>query len=400
MLHSGGPSHSYVLHANTNIFVGLSSLTFSIWFVRSFPIFAPMCRYYSATIIKMAGVEKDTVAIWLAAAVAFGNFIFTVVGVYLVERSGRRKLLLGSLAGVIFALLFLSGGFLVVRLQTPAVVYDDALAANSTCGAYSDCHRCTLNAHCGFCYIKDGSYRALNGSCQAAMASEKGAAAGEKSVWWNSSYSDYDPDVKCVPAFAENNPEVFSSNGTLEATWVFDYCPARYAYITIVGLVVYIMMFAPGMGPMPWTINAELYPSWARSTANAVATAVNWICNLIISMTFLTVSNSQHVGRVGAFAIYAVIALVCWVLLYRALPETKNKSLEEAEKLFEQPWCGGQCCGGNEKESWHFTHTHTHTHTHAKNVIFSDESIKSSNFYLAVLQLALENFLDFFFLPL
>ena len=56
-------------------------------------------RYYSATIIKMSGVRDESDAIWLAAGTAFINFIFTVVAVFLVERLGRRKLIIGSLAG-------------------------------------------------------------------------------------------------------------------------------------------------------------------------------------------------------------------------------------------------------------------------------------------------------------
>lgn len=57
-------------------------------------------RYYSATIMQMSGVQDDRLAIWLAAVTAFTNFIFTLVGVWLVEKVGRRKLTLGSLAGV------------------------------------------------------------------------------------------------------------------------------------------------------------------------------------------------------------------------------------------------------------------------------------------------------------
>lgn len=57
------------------------------------------CRYYSATIIQMSGVQDDHMAIWLAAATAFTNFMFTLVGVWLVERVGRRKLTLGSILG-------------------------------------------------------------------------------------------------------------------------------------------------------------------------------------------------------------------------------------------------------------------------------------------------------------
>lgn len=46
-----------------------------------------------------------------------------------------------------------------------------------------------------------------------------------------------------------------------------------------------------GMGPMPWTINSEIYPMWARSSCNSVATSTNWMFNLLISMTFLTLTK-------------------------------------------------------------------------------------------------------------
>lgn len=56
-------------------------------------------RYYSATIMQMAGVRDDKQAIWLTAVTSATNFVFTLVGVWLVERVGRRKLTLGSLLG-------------------------------------------------------------------------------------------------------------------------------------------------------------------------------------------------------------------------------------------------------------------------------------------------------------
>ena len=47
----------------------------------------------------MSGVRDESDAIWLAAGTAFINFIFTAVALFLVERLGRRKLIIGSLAG-------------------------------------------------------------------------------------------------------------------------------------------------------------------------------------------------------------------------------------------------------------------------------------------------------------
>ena len=46
-----------------------------------------------------------------------------------------------------------------------------------------------------------------------------------------------------------------------------------------------------GMGPMPWTVNSEIYPLWARSTGNACSAGVNWIFNVLVSLTFLHVAE-------------------------------------------------------------------------------------------------------------
>lgn len=70
--------------------------------------------YYSATIIQMAGFYDTSKAIWLAAMVAGVNFLCTFLGLYLVEKVGRRRLTLGSLLGVVLSLAFLAVGFMIV----------------------------------------------------------------------------------------------------------------------------------------------------------------------------------------------------------------------------------------------------------------------------------------------
>ncbi len=60
---------------------------------------------------------------------------------------------------------------------------------------------------------------------------------------------------------------------------------------------------------MPWTINSEIYPLWARSTGVSVATATNWIFNLFISMTFLTLT--EVLTRYGLFLLFHSIIDHC-----------------------------------------------------------------------------------------
>ncbi|EPY81529.1 hypothetical protein CB1_000728010 [Camelus ferus] len=94
--------------------------------------------YYSATILQMSGVEDDRLAIWLASVTAFTNFLFTLVGVWLVEKVGRRKLTFGSLAGTTIALIILALGFLLSAQVSPPITLKPVAppGQNTTCTRY------------------------------------------------------------------------------------------------------------------------------------------------------------------------------------------------------------------------------------------------------------------------
>lgn len=52
-----------------------------------------------------------------------------------------------------------------------------------------------------------------------------------------------------------------------------------------------LRVYVLGMGTMPWTVNSEIYPLWARSTGNACSAGVNWIFNVLVALTFLHVAE-------------------------------------------------------------------------------------------------------------
>uniref|UniRef100_A0A8C5M6J1 Proton myo-inositol cotransporter n=1 Tax=Leptobrachium leishanense TaxID=445787 RepID=A0A8C5M6J1_9ANUR len=277
--------------------------------------------YYSATILQMSGVNDDSLAIWLAAVTAFTNFSFTLVGVWLVEKLGRRKLTLGSLTGTTMALIVLALGFLLSAQVSPPVTFtpSDPSAQNSTCTKYSYCNGCMLDPNCGFCYKLNGS-NVVESSCIPVDAETT-----ERSAWG-----------RC------KNESTSKSEGSF---WAYNYCPTSYAWTTLAGLILYLVFFAPGMGPMPWTVNSEIYPLWARSTGNACSSGVNWVFNVLISLTFL--HTAQYLTYYGAFFLYAGFAAVGLVFIYGCLPETKGKKLEEIESLFENRLC---TCGASDSD--------------------------------------------------
>ena len=58
---------------------------------------------------------------------------------------------------------------------------------------------------------------------------------------------------------------------------------------------------------MPWTVNSEIYPLWARSTGNACSSGINWIFNVLVSLTFLhTAEYLTYYGKRTFFQAYFV----------------------------------------------------------------------------------------------
>ncbi|XP_047736376.1 proton myo-inositol cotransporter [Hyalella azteca] len=267
--------------------------------------------YYSASIITMAGIGDPTTAIWISAGVASCNFVFTFVGLALVERIGRRPLLLWSLAGMVLCLLELGVSFNLAYVNSPTI---DA-TGNSTdaCTQYTSCSTCTTSSDCGFCFSAlDPSY--LNASCLAA---------------------DHDQfnEVSISEACSNTNlPE--------DVTFAYDWCPYEYGWLSILGLACYLLCFAPGMGPMPWTINSELYPGWARARCVGITSSVNWAFNLLVSLTFLTLTEA--ITKHGTFYLYACVAAVGLLVFYWSLPETRGMTLENIHVLFNRPLFSSQ----------------------------------------------------------
>ncbi|KAF6024403.1 SLC2A13 [Bugula neritina] len=106
--------------------------------------------YYSASIITMAGIRSAKTAIWLSALTSSVNFLFTLAGLYLVEKMGRRPLTLISLVGAICSLAVLGIGFQMEVIHSPPVDYTEF--PNSNCSAYRTCGECRMDIACGYCY--------------------------------------------------------------------------------------------------------------------------------------------------------------------------------------------------------------------------------------------------------
>jgi len=101
-------------------------------------------------------------------------------------------------------------------------------------------------------------------------------------------------------------------------------------WVGLVALIVFIIGFAIGLGPVFWLMISEIYPLQFRSQAMAVATICNWAANFIVSYFFL--QETEAIGKAPTFWIYGVIGIVAITFFWFKVPETKHRPLEEIER--------------------------------------------------------------------
>ena len=130
---------------------------------------------------------------------------------------------------------------------------------------------------------------------------------------------------------------LFGTSGcmlTLIATGVLFIIGARqHGIILLIVILLYIVSFAIGLGPVYWLMAAEVFPTRLRGTGSSISTVGNWTANLVISITFLTLLNT--LGKPITFWIYAAFAAIQLVFVWFLVPETKGKRLEEIETYWE-----------------------------------------------------------------
>ncbi|MCM1150636.1 MAG: D-xylose transporter XylE [Alistipes sp.] len=99
----------------------------------------------------------------------------------------------------------------------------------------------------------------------------------------------------------------------------------------LVFIILYTASFMMSWGPICWVLIAEIFPNTIRSQAVAIAVAAQWISNFLVSATFPSLS-AWSVG--GTYCIYALMSLLSALFVWRWVPETKGKTLEEMSDLW------------------------------------------------------------------
>jgi len=106
------------------------------------------------------------------------------------------------------------------------------------------------------------------------------------------------------------------------------------SWLAVISMMVYVASFAISLGPIFWLLIAEIYPLKVRSSTEGLAATFNWISNLVVTLTFLTLV--QAIGASRTFWLYGLFAIGAWIFSYNFAPETKGRSLEEIEEFWRK----------------------------------------------------------------
>jgi SP family sugar:H+ symporter-like MFS transporter len=101
------------------------------------------------------------------------------------------------------------------------------------------------------------------------------------------------------------------------------------AVIGLAAANLYIVAFAMSWGPVMWVLLGEMFPNQMRGAALAVSGATNWVANFAVTVTFLPLLTA--VGLAGAYALYALAALVSLPFVWALVRETRGKTLEQMQ---------------------------------------------------------------------
>ena len=112
------------------------------------------------------------------------------------------------------------------------------------------------------------------------------------------------------------------------------------ALVTAASLLVYSASFMFSWGPITWVLIAEIFPNTIRGAAVAIAVAFQWISNFIVSSSFVPMFNmhlteGDDFGHWFTYGLYGIICVVAALFVWRLVPETKGKTLEDMSKMWK-----------------------------------------------------------------
>jgi len=233
--------------------------------------------FYATSIFKQTGIGTDA-AFSSGVLLSSISVIFTLIAMYLIDRMGRRPLLLVGTAGIALSLLLCAYGFnnATYQLSTDTVSQLEFEGAS------------TLEAYINKLYDNDVDFK-----------NDMKTALGNQ-------------------VYNANDGAILEAATSINATLI------------LIGILGFIACFAFSLGPVMWVLLSELFPNKYRGMAIGVIAFINSLISFLIQLVFPW--ELSNFGNALTFFLFGAIALVGFFIMLKIVPETKGKSLEQIEK--------------------------------------------------------------------
>ncbi|XP_021091580.1 solute carrier family 2, facilitated glucose transporter member 10 [Mesocricetus auratus] len=257
----------------------------------------PNVLYYASTVFRSVGFHGGSSAVLASVGLGTVKVAATLTATGLVDRAGRRALLL---SGCALMALSVSG----IGLVSLAVSLDSgpSCLATSNTSRQTDLHK---------------------GSFPPPVLQTSGDQGQPFLTITERTKRHPVTTVSLGPALNTASP--VPPAPILEHTLL--------CWAALVCMMVYVSAFSFGFGPVTWLVLSEIYPEEIRGRAFAFCSSFNWAANLFISLTFLDLIGA--IGLSWTFLMYGMTAVLGLVFIYLLVPETKGQSLTEIEQQFQ-----------------------------------------------------------------
>src|SRR6201999_190506 len=106
--------------------------------------------------------------------------------------------------------------------------------------------------------------------------------------------------------------------------------------LTLLFMLLYIVAFAIGMGPVFWVLLGEIFPSQDRAAGVGAGSTANWTANFVVSLAFLPIVNAIGAGK--TFWNFAVVCVLGIWFVEHFVPETRGRNFSEIDADLQTRW--------------------------------------------------------------
>ena len=233
--------------------------------------------FYATSIFEQSGIGQDA-SFAQAILVGLINVVFTLLAMYLIDKLGRKSLLLIGTAGIVFSMALTAYGF----NQATYTLSSEKIET-----------------------LKDFDKSAISDMIDVTYSDDVTYKNELKSRLSNVEYGKMEGDL--IQAAITMNP-----------------------FLVLVGILGFVASFAISLGPVMWVLFSELFPTNIRGLAISFVGFLNSAVSWLVQQFFPW--ELANFGAALTFVIYGLFALLGFIFIYFMLPETKGKTLEEIEK--------------------------------------------------------------------